>query len=203
MPVFGLTGDWGSGKTTILKELERKGAEIICLDEVIHRAYRRRNSPLYRRIKTQFPQVMKDNSISLPHLREVVFSSKQALKKLEEIVHPWIIKKLKVWIKKAKNGKIHIAEVPLLFEKRLESLFDAVIFVYVPRRILEARLKKITGFSYRAIRKRLSLFIPSRKKKRQSNIVVKNDGDLATLKKKISQLWKILLTFSSEKKVVI
>ncbi len=203
MSVFGLTGDWGSGKSTILKELKKKGAKIICVDDVIYSAYRKRNSPLYKKIKTCFPQVIKDSSISLPHLREVVFSNKQALKKLEEIVHPWIIKKLKMWIKKAKSGKIHIAEVPLLFEKRLEDFFDAVIFVYVPRRILEARLREITGFSYRAIRKRLSLFIPSQKKKRQSNIVVRNDGDLATLRKKISQLWNALLTFSSEKKVII
>lgn len=203
MPVFGLTGEWGSGKSTVLKILKRKGAYILSLDEVVHLAYKDKNSLIYKKVRREFPQVVKGGKISLNRLREIVFEDKRKLRRLEKIVHSWVIKKLKRWVEKSKKKKIYVAEVPLLFEKKLDNIFDAVIFVYVPRRILIKRLKRTTGFSISLIKKRLSLFMPLRKKKRLSDFILRNDSTLDCLRKKTEKLWSFLSHFSEVKKQII
>ena len=203
MPVFGLTGDWGSGKTTILKILKRKGAEILSLDDLVHSAYKDKNSPIFKEVKREFPQVVKGERISSKRLGKIVFEDKKKLERLEKIVHPWVIKELKRWVRKSKKEKIYIAEVPLLFEKKLDNIFDAIIFVYTPRKILMERLKRKTNFSSSLIRKRLSLFLPPQKKKRLSDFVLRNDSNLDCLREKAERLWSILSHFSKIKKQIV
>ena len=203
MPVFGLTGDWGSGKTTILKILKRKGAEILSLDDLVHSAYKDKNSPIFKKVKREFPQVVKGERISSKRLGKIVFEDKKKLERLEKIVHPWVIKELKRWIKKSKREKIYIAEVPLLFEKKLDNIFDAIIFVYTPRKILMERLKRKTNFPSFLIRKRLSLFLPPQKKKRLSDFILRNDSNLDCLRKKVEKLWRILSHFSKIRKQIV
>jgi len=203
MPVFGLTGDWGSGKTTVLKILKRKGAEILSLDDLVHLAYKDKNSSIFKKVKKEFPQVVKGERISSKRLGEIVFEDKKKLERLERIVHPWVIKELKRWIKRSEKEKIYIAEVPLLFEKKLDNIFDAIIFVYTPRKILMERLKRKTNLSSSLIRKRLSLFLPPQKKKRLSDFILRNDSNLDCLRKKVERLWGILSHFSKIKKQIV
>ncbi len=200
MSVFALTGMWFSGKTEVAKYLEKKGAIVFYADRVVHRFYRNKNSEVYRKVVTHFPQVLgKRKEIVRKKLADIVFFNRESLRRLEEIVHPYVIKELRRWIE-ANRGKkrICIAEVPLLFEKKLQGMFDAVIFIYVPKRILEERIKRKLGISVSRIRKRLSLFLPSRKKLKESNFIIVNNKSLHSLRRKVNRLWEVLRGYKGD-----
>lgn len=198
MPVFAITGAFCSGKTTVLEILEGKGAIIYNIDEVVHSYYKDRNSEVYKKIAQVFPQVLnKNKTISRRKLREIVFTQPRSLQKLESIVHPWGIQDLRRWVKEAKRTKgIHIAEVPLLFQKGLEGLFDKVIFVYVPKDVLIRRITRKFRIPIAEARKRLAVFGSKEDKVGKSDFVIHNNVTKKKLKKKVDVLWEELITFS-------
>jgi len=193
MAVFGLTGNLASGKSIVLKLLKNNGALVFDADKKIHQYYRQKNGAVYKKIVAQFPQVLERGIVSRKKLGIIVFSDHTKLKKLERIVHPAVIKDMVSWVKSARNKKrICVAEVPLLFEKKLKSYFDGVILVLVKRNILIERIVKKYKFSKTEAENRLSLYVDIRKKIRGSNFIVNNSKDFKTLNKEVDLLWKKL-----------
>ncbi|MBD3264251.1 MAG: dephospho-CoA kinase [Candidatus Omnitrophica bacterium] len=192
MPVFGLTGNLACGKSTLLKRLKKKGAEIFDTDKRIHDYYRNPNSRIFKNIRKFFPGVVTGKKICRRKLGKIVFADKNKLRILEGIVHPVVIEDLLSWIKKAKRKgtKIYVAEVPLLFEKKLEDRFDYTILVKTRRDILISRLKEKYGFSEAEAGRRLSLYLPLKYKIRRSDFVINNNCDLEEFKKEVDLLWK-------------
>ena len=193
MAVFALTGDFSSGKTTILNLLKKKGAFTFNIDKLVHRYYSDRNSIIYKKIKKNFPTAIVNNKISRKILREVVFNDRKKLIELEKIVHPIVIGDLKKWIKKHRNKKILIVEIPLLFEKKLERHFDGVIVVNVKRDILINRIKKKFKLNIKDIKRRLKLYIPLKEKIKKSDFVIDNNGNILDLEREVDILWKRLI----------
>ena len=194
MPVFAITGTVCSGKTTVLNILKGRGASIYNVDEVIHSYYRNKGSTVYKKIKKVFPQALtnKENN-SNSKLREAVFSDSRSLERLERIVHPEIIKDLKGWVKRSKKKKgVCIAEVPLLFEKRLNSLFDRIIFVYTYRRIVLKRLREKNKLSTNDALEFIALGKNFGKKMKNSDFVIKNNQSKKKLERKVHALWREL-----------
>ena len=179
-----------SGKSTVLKLLKNKGAVVFDVDKRIHRYYRDKNSPVYKKITIAFPQCLKAGVISRKELAACVFSGKSKLKKLEKIVHPVVTKDLLKWLKTESKKRVRIAEVPLLFEKKLAGHFDKVILVTVTRSILIQRIIKKYGFSKGETLNRLSLYMPIREKIKRSDVVIDNSMDYKRLKKEVDLLWK-------------
>ncbi len=194
MSVVAITGNICSGKTTVLHLLRAKGAKVINIDRAVHRHYRERNSEIYRRIKYNFPEVFdRHGRIIRRRLAQIVFGSKSKLRVLEKIVHPVVIEELREWVEKHKKKKgIFVAEVPLLFEKKLDRLFDAVVLVYASRRVLVRRIEKRFGLSRAEAQQRLKLFISDKKKKERVDFVLDNSGTLTELKREVVDLWERL-----------
>jgi dephospho-CoA kinase len=194
MPVFALTGSLGSGKTKVLRILEKKGAVVLNVDKAVHAYYKDRNSSIYRKIVKYFPSVLtKARNISRSRLRRIAFGGEENLRRLESIVHPQIIKDLKAWIRRSKRRRgIYIAEVPLLFEKNLDKLFDKVILVCISKKVFIERAKKRFDLSRKEALKILSLYLPLREKIRRSDYIIWNNTSLRNLARKVDRLWKRL-----------
>lgn len=191
MPVLAVTGSFGSGKSTVVKMLKAKGAVVYDIDKMIHQYYRDRAGRVYRKVASLFPQsVSRRGCISRPKLAELVFSDPCALSRLEAVVHPVIIEDLKQWVNKVKKKKkMYAAEVPLLFEKKLQNLFDGVILVCADKATLFSRLEKARGISRKEANKRMPLFLSDSEKKKQADFIIDNRLDLRYLRKKVDELW--------------
>lgn len=190
MAIYGLTGNLGCGKSTVLKLLKKKGACVFNADEKIHGYYKNRKHDIYKKIFMLFPQAVKSGAIKRSSLAKIVFSDGKKLRKLEEVVHPVILNDLKLWIKKHKNTKkVCVAEVPLLFEKNLGNLFDAVIVIYAKENVIFKRIKNIGKFSAQSASKRLMFYKPLKEKIKKADFIINNSFDSETLKKEIDLLW--------------
>ncbi len=192
MPVLGLTGNLATGKSTVLKLLKSKGAKTFEVDEQIHSYYRDKNSYVYKKTRAVFPECLIGSSISRKKIGSIVFSNRDKLKQLEKIVHPVVIKDLLEWVKKGKadKKKIYIAEVPLLFEKRLTRHFNKIILVVVKKEVLIQRIIKKYGITKSEVSNRLALCRPIREKIKGSDFIVNNNLNFKRLEKEVDLLWK-------------
>jgi dephospho-CoA kinase len=190
MPVFGLTGNLASGKSTVLKLLKKKGARIFDADKLVHEYYKNRKSSIYKNLASVFPGALKGKLIDRKLLGEIVFLDRKKLKILEAIVHKKVIEALKAWAKKAKaSKKIYIAEVQLLFEKNLENLFDATILIYTPKNILLKRIENNLGIKKQRALARLALYGPVKEKIKRADFIINNNSNIKALENKINALW--------------
>ena len=186
MIVFGLTGNLSSGKTTVLKLLEKKGAAIFNTDQKIHQHYKDKRSLIYKQTAKAFPGSLVNKCICRKRLSEIVFTKKAHLRKIENIVHPVIIEDLIKWVYKIDKDKaMRIAEVPLLFEKNLSCYFGKVILVNTKRQVLIQRIIKKYNFSETKAKSRLSLYMPAKEKTKKADFVINNKSDLRNLKRRL------------------
>ena len=171
--------------------LKRKGAVVFDADALVHRCYRDKKSGVYKKIGVCFPKALVGGVISRKKLGRIVFKDKNKLKILERIVHPLVIKELKKWIRQNKKKKrVYLAEVPLLFEKRLASYFDKVVLVKAKRQVLIKRAGKKYNLSQSEVVKRLSLYMPIIRKIKGSDYIVNNNFSLKQLNKEVDLLWE-------------
>ena len=193
MGVFALTGEPASGKSMAAALLNAKGAEIFDADECVHGFYRDTGSMVYKKVVRYFPSALKNGVICRDILGDIVFRDPKALSILEGITHPAVIRSMKKWIRqKRKQDGIFIAEVPLLFEKKLDILFDSVILVTVKKDILLCRLMGLRKLTKEDAQRRLGLFKDIRVKQALAGYVVKNNGTKKDFKKKVDLLWEKL-----------
>ena len=196
MSVFAVTGNLCSGKSNVAKRLKAKGACVFDADRVVHKYYSNRRSSVFKKVAATFPLAVAGKMISCKRLGKIVFKDKSKLRKLEKIVHPEVIKDLKKWVKQVKKKKkVYVAEVPLLFEAKLDSLFDAVILTCTKEKILIPRIVKKLGITKSEAKRRLGLFLPTKKKMKKADFIINNNSSLTALNKSIDILWEFLKEF--------
>ncbi|MCF7875147.1 MAG: dephospho-CoA kinase [Candidatus Omnitrophica bacterium] len=190
MAKIGLTGRIGSGKTTVMKMLVKMGAKAFDADRQVHQFYRDSSHPVYKKVKKIIPEAEQGSEISREKLKKIVFKKNHKLRQLERVVHPAVIKALKEWLSAKKKEDVCVAELPLLFELKLENLFDKTVLLKVKEKILAKRLEKKYGFSDSEIKQRLSLYLPVEEKEKKSSFVLNNNSGLKNLEKEVSVLWQ-------------
>jgi dephospho-CoA kinase len=192
MAAFAITGDFCSGKTTILRALAKKGARIFNADKMVHGFYRDHAGDIYKKVAKAFPEALHGKNISRQKLAAIVFSENQALLRLENIVHAQVIKAMKLWIKQCPRDKIALAEVPLLFEKKLQKLFTGVILVKARHDLILKRACLKRKALPQEVEERFKRFLPNNKKVLLSRFVVENNGDKSEFNRSIATLWEEL-----------
>ncbi len=188
MPKVAITGSLCSGKSETLKVLKRLGVKVLDIDHITLKLYRR-GAPLYKRIVREFGGGVlgRRRNIDRSKLAQVVFSSSRNLNKLNKITHPALIKHLKDFLKRNK-GDVAV-EVPLLFEKGLDRLFDCTILVKSPRKLRISRARN-RGLSLYQLRRRLCFQMPEVEKARRADFIINNNKTKQDLKRKVVELWR-------------
>ncbi len=190
--IIALTGSFCSGKTTVGSILRRQGLEVIDIDKIYDNILRT-SASLRRKLTKLWGESAKMRRIDKKILSEIVLTHPQGLEKISSITHPYIITELRRLVAKyrreRKKTKVVIFEVPLLFEKGLDKLFDITILVWSPKYILIQRGKQ-RGYRYSEILRILSHQMSSREKKKRCDYVIKNNGSREELKNKVEEIFK-------------
>lgn len=118
-----ITGKAGSGKSTVLNEFKEKGFDTLSSDLIVMDLYSKAEviDLINKRFNTKFTDRVDKNV-----LRELVLNDSKKKKELERIIHPLVKKEIISWVKKSKSD-IKVVEVPLLYESKMENLFDYII----------------------------------------------------------------------------
>ncbi len=182
-PVIGLTGGIATGKTTVSQYLLNKKLPIINADSLVKNIYAQSDTVDF--IAKNFPQVMINHQIDFKLLREIAFESESSL----AIIENHIYQKLPTEFKKAysllNKPNFVIYDVPLLFEKKLDSLVDYKICVYASKDLQQSRIKNRDHTTDLVIEKILRKQISIDWKKEHSDYIIENQTDLNTLYKNI------------------
>lgn len=183
-----LAGGIASGKSTLAKKLEERGAQRIDLDE-LSRNVLSPGEPVLLEVAAAFGEDLLDKNGVLDRkaLARRVFSTKEKVKRLEEIELPSIKDALRNSLLSARNAlsdKVYVIEVPLLDSMYdCMDLADEVIVLCAPlEKRLERALKK--GMSPADFTERASLQMSDEELAQKADFVVQNDGD----QKKLSQI---------------
>ncbi len=142
--IIGLTGNSGSGKSTVADILKNEGGYIIDADKIAHENMKLKGCA-YSEIISYFGNDIldSDKNIDRKKLGNIVFNNKNKLNKLNEITHKYIIEKIENEIKKnvdSKEYKFVVIDAPLLIETGLNNKVDSVWVVYAD---FEKRVKRI------------------------------------------------------------
>jgi len=202
--VIGLTGGIGTGKSTISQILREKKFPVIDLDVISHEIIK--FPKVIKKIVENFGKEILENSsnfenknneiqVSREKLGKIIFENREKRLLLNSIMHPEILRVMREQVSKyKKNNKIVFVEIQLLFEVQWEKEFDYILLVSAKkstqiRRILE-RDNRSENDALNIINSQMSL----EEKRKRSDFVIENDGNIEELKEKIDTFLEYLET---------
>ena len=181
-----VTGPFASGKSTLVRLLGELGAETVSADEIVHDLLATDEATISRVVERFGEEVMGDHGIDRRALGREVFGDPQALRDLEEILHPLVRRETGRRVT-ASEADLFVAEVPLLFEGGSDADYDYTVAVVVPeeRRRAWAAERGVDEAALRGIEARQ---LPQEEKARRADVVVQNDGGVDKLREQAEEL---------------
>lgn len=191
MLLVGLTGGIGSGKTTVARMLEARGAVVFDADLLARDAVEP-GTPGYRQVVERFgPNVLEPGGgVDREALAAVVFADPAARRDLEAILHPEI-RRLFAESTEAyrETDAVVVFSAPLLVETGMHTAFEALVVVSAPIEMQVRRLMRDRGMSETAVRDRIAAQLPIEEKAEAADILIDNDGTLEELEGQVDRLW--------------
>ena len=181
---IGILGNIGSGKSYVAKNF---GYPVFDADYEVTKLYKK-DKKIFNKLKKKLPKYIFTFPINKNELVKAILGNKVNLKKIITIVHLEIRKKLKLFIKKNKNKKVVILDIPLLLENKINNKNDILVFVDSKKSEVEKRLKKRLNFNRKLINMFKKIQFSSSYKKRKSNFIIKNNFKKNSLNKSINKI---------------
>jgi dephospho-CoA kinase len=192
--VIGLTGGFGTGKTTVAAMLRRCGARVIDADAIGHGLLRKRTG-VYAAIVRRFGSgvLAADKTIDRGALARVVFADRARLRQLNRIIHPEIIRIIKKEVSKVRKGVV-VVDAPLLMETGFHRDVDKLVVVTSGFETRIRRIQARASLSKAAIVQRIRAQIPLQAKVRAADFVIDNNGTRTDLRKQVTQIRRMWWT---------
>lgn len=179
-----ITGTMGAGKSSVSDYLKSLGFSVLDTDKMVHEYYRK-DGKLYTQIIDTFGKdVLANDEIDRKKLASIVFSDKQQLNILEEMVHPVVLKDIQ---SVDDRNSIIFFEVPQLFESNMEANFDKIIMIDADKDVRIQRLLN-RGLSLETIENRLLHQMSGEKKREKSDYIIENNNEITSLYSKVDAL---------------
>ncbi len=183
---IGILGDIGSGKTHIAKKF---GYPVFNADAEVASLYKK-SRKCFKKLKKILPHYINSFPIEKNELAEAIIDNKNNLKKIVKIIHPEVRYKMNSFIKRNKNKKIVILDIPLLLENKINKKNDILIFIDAKKKEINKRLKKRINSNSKILKK---FQLPLEIKKKKADFIIKNNFNNNSVKKDVKKIIKKIL----------
>ena len=187
MLIIGLTGSIGMGKSTTLQMFAEAGVPVYDADAAVHAVYSSTAVPL---VEAAFPGTTADGKVDRQKLSQRVLGNPEALKKLEQIVHPLLGAHRQKFLEDAEKAgaPIVLMDVPLLFETGGEKRMDAVIVVSAPAELQRQRVLARENMSQDKLDAILKRQMPDAEKRKRADFVVDTSRGLEPVRAEVKDI---------------
>ncbi len=185
-----VVGDIGVGKSYIAKQF---GYPVFNADAEVAKLYKR-NRKCYNKLKKSLKGHINSFPVKKNEISNAVVANKHNIKKIVKIVHPEVRLAMKKFIKKNKNRKFIVLDIPLLLENKINRKRDILIFVDAKKKEINKNLKKRINYNPKILKRLKKLQLPLEKKKKKSDFVIKNDFKHNSTKKNVKIIIEKILS---------
>ncbi len=186
--VLGITGGIATGKSTAVEVFQKYDFPIVDGDQVARQVVEP-GTPGGAAVVSEFGDdiLQKNGSLDRKKLGRIVFSDKQKLDRLNQILNPYIRSEILRQIEKGKSeAPLVIADIPLMYEGHYDHYMDQVAVVYLPEEIQLERLMKRDNLSLEEASKRIKSQLSMEEKRRRADIFFDNQGTIQQLQEQIT-----------------
>ena len=186
---IGILGDIGSGKSYVAKTF---GYPVFSADYEVEKLYKK-DKRIFNKLKKVLPQYISKFPINKKEITTAILESEFNLKKIIKIVHHDVRKKMNKFLKKNKNKKIIVLDVPLLLENKINKKNDILIFVESKKSEILKRLKKRKNFNMKILNNFRKIQLSLDLKKKKSQFIIKNNFKKNSVKTRVKKIIKNLI----------
>ena len=186
---IGIIGDIGSGKSYVAKLF---GYPVFNADNEVSKLYKK-DKKIFKKLKIKLPKYIHSFPVNKNEIGKAILENKKNLKKIVDIVHLAIRKKMNLFLKKNINKKIVILDIPLLMENKINKKGDVLIFIQSKKTETLKRLKKRQNFNLKLFNKFKKIQLPLEYKKRKSTYIIKNNFTKNSVKVSVKNILKKIL----------
>ena len=179
-------GDIGSGKSYVANQF---GYPVFNADNEVAKLYKK-SRKCYNELRRILPRYIVSFPVKKLELSKAIISNKNNLKKIVKIVHPAIRSRMNNFIKKNKEKKFVVLDIPLLMENKINKKNDILIFVDAKKKEINRRLKKRPHVNKKIIKKFKKLQLSLEFKKKHADFIIKNNFRGNSVKKNVKKIMK-------------
>jgi len=177
MIIVGLTGSIGMGKSTVAQMFAEEGAPGFDSDAAVHALYAPGGAAVAP-VEAAFPGVTKDGAIDRVALSARVVGNAEAIKRLEEIVHPLVRAAQTQFLQEQRDvgTAVVVLDIPLLFEGGGAKLVNKTVVVSAPADVQRARVLARPGMTVEKFEAILARQMPDAEKRARADFVIDTSG---------------------------
>lgn len=192
MIIVGITGSIGCGKTTLSKQAKSLGFPVWDIDGWVRSVYR--DKDFIRLVNREFFNLDSDKAVDKRALRSLVFNDYQQLKKLEQLIHPFLQHRLRRFINKTARRKgLVIIDAALLFELNWNRYCDYVIVADVAYEVQKKRVMARDHISAEEFEKINARQMPNAEKVLKADVVIDTNKPENVLRASLALLFEELM----------
>ena len=189
MIIIGILGDIGSGKSYVAQNF---GYPVFNADYEVAKLYQQ-NRNIFNRLKAKLPKYINSFPIEKKEISDAILANKNNIKKIVKIVHFEIRKKLNNFLRKNRNKRIVILDIPLLLENKINKKKDILVYVQSKKSDILKNLKERKNFNKKLLKKFKAIQLPLNYKKKKSKFIIKNDFTDKTASKYVKNILNKIL----------
>lgn len=186
-----IAGNIASGKSAVEGFFKEKGYNVIDTDKIGHEILNSCSDEIIKAFEGV--DISTNGKIDRQKLGALVFSSYPERKKLENIVHPLIRQRLEEYFAAHSEEKVILVAIPLIFEAKMEDLFDKIIFVFADDETRLERLMARNSLTKEDAMKRINSQMSQFMKLEESDYVFHNNGTLENLQNQVNDFCNKIL----------
>jgi len=168
---IGILGDIGSGKSYVAQNF---GYPVFNADYEVAKLYQR-DKKIFLSLRRSLPKYINSFPIQKKEITNAILTNKNNLNKIVKIVHKEVRKKMNNFLKKNKNKKVVVLDIPLLLENKINKKKDILIFVQSKQLDIIKKIKRRKNFNQKLLKKFKAIQYSNAYKKKKSHFIIKND----------------------------